>query len=69
MASTSSHAISWDLFQHNQLPYLELLRPLILGGTGEQWRPTLTHYFVRVCADRGVLRRVYTENVDGLDRV
>ena len=69
MASNPSHAASWDLFQHNQLPYLELRRPFILGSAEAQWRPTVAHFFVRVCADRGLLQRLYTQNIDGLDQV
>ena len=69
MASNPSHVVSWDLFQHNQLPYLELRRPFILGSAEAQWRPTVAHFFVRVCADRGLLQRLYTQNIDGLDQV
>ena len=69
MASTPSHVVSWELFQHNQLPYLELRRPFILGTNEAEWRPTVAHFFMRVCADRGLLRRVYTQNIDGLDQV
>ena len=69
MTSKPSHALSWGLFSRNQLPYLELQRPFILGTTEAKWQPTLTHFFVRVCADKGLLQRLYTENTDGLDQV
>ena len=69
MASLPSHVVSWELFQHNQLPYLELRRPFILGTMEAEWRPTVAHFFMRVCADKGLLRRVYTQNIDGLDQV
>jgi hypothetical protein len=33
----------------------------------EVYSPTLAHFFMRVCHDKGLLRRVYTQNIDGLD--
>lgn len=65
--------VSWDLFRRNQLPYLELRRPFMLGVLGSShafaptYRPTLAHFFMRVCEDQGLLRRVWTQNIDGLD--
>ena len=69
MASEPTHVVSWELFKHNQLPYLELRRPFILGSEEVQWRPTVAHFFMRVCADQGLLQRLYTQNIDGLDQV
>ena len=31
-------------------------------------RPTLTHRFLRLLADKGLLHAVYTQNIDGLER-
>lgn len=66
--------VQWDLFRANQLPYLEVRRPFMLGVLGggasagaPDYRPTLAHFFMRVAHDRGLLRRVYTQNIDGLD--
>ena len=65
--------VSWDLFRENQLPYLELRRPFILGQIINEskkqpaWKPSLTHCFMSVCEKKGVLSRVYTQNIDGLD--
>lgn len=73
MQADPTAVVSWDLFRQNQLPYLELRRPFILGVLSDQakdkdaYRPTLSHFFIRVCHDKGLLRRVYTQNIDGLD--
>jgi len=31
-------------------------------------QPSLSHFFLRLLHDRGLLTRVYTQNVDGLER-
>lgn len=59
--------VSWDLFEHNQFPYLELRRPFILGVAEQKWKCTDGHWFPRVVHDKGLLTRVYTQNIDGLD--
>ena len=59
--------VSWDLFKNNQLPYLEVRRPFILGLAKRQWKPTLSHHFLSMLNDRQMLRRIYTQNIDGLD--
>jgi NAD-dependent SIR2 family protein deacetylase len=55
------------LFRVNQFPYLEVRRPFILGTAEKQWKPTLSHYFIQVLHDKGLLNRLYTQNIDGLD--
>ena len=67
MRSEPTTVVSWPLFRVNPRPYLELRRPFILGVAERQWKPTLAHWFIRACHDRGILRRVYTQNIDGLD--
>jgi len=73
MARDPVSVVTWDLFKENQLPYLEVRRPFILGVLGDKntgaevYRPTLAHFFMRVAHDKGLLRRVYTQNIDGLD--
>lgn len=67
MTTDPAAVVSWDVFQHNQLPYLELRRPFILGTAQQQWKATLAHWFMRVCYDKGLLKRIYTQNIDGLD--
>jgi NAD-dependent deacetylase sirtuin 2 len=59
-------AVSSGLFRTNQLPYLELRRPFILGVAERRWKPTLAHWFARVCHDTGLLTRVFTQNIDGM---
>ena len=49
------------------LPYLEVRRPFILGISEQQWKASPTHWFLRLLDDKGLLRRVYTQNIDGLD--
>ena len=58
--------IDFSLFSQNQFPYLEVRRPFILGA-GDTWKPTLAHIFMKVCEEKGVLSRIYTQNIDGLD--
>lgn len=67
MARDPTHVVSWDLFEHNSLPYLELRRPFILGLADGKWKPSLAHWFMRVLHDEGKLARVFTQNIDGLD--
>lgn len=56
------------LFSVNQFPYLEVRRPFILGTFENKWKPTLGHFFMRILHDRGHLQRLYTQNIDGLDK-
>eukprot|EP00191_Tetraselmis_sp_GSL018_P023177 CAMPEP_0177625008 /NCGR_PEP_ID=MMETSP0419_2-20121207/29838_1 /TAXON_ID=582737 /ORGANISM="Tetraselmis sp., Strain GSL018" /LENGTH=53 /DNA_ID=CAMNT_0019125861 /DNA_START=1021 /DNA_END=1178 /DNA_ORIENTATION=- len=53
MAKEPTTVVSWDLFSKNQLPYLEVRRPLIRGVADRQWKATDSHLFVRACHDRG----------------
>ena len=55
------------LFRQNQFPYLEVRRPFILGTAERTWKPTLAHVFSQLLSDKNLLRRVYTQNIDGLD--
>uniref|UniRef100_A0A0X3NU36 NAD-dependent protein deacetylase sirtuin-3 n=1 Tax=Schistocephalus solidus TaxID=70667 RepID=A0A0X3NU36_SCHSO len=34
-----------------------------------RYRPNVTHYFLRMLHEKSLLRRVYTQNIDGLERV
>jgi NAD-dependent deacetylase sirtuin 2 len=67
MRQNPPYAVSWDLFKANPLPFLELKRPFILGTANKQWKPTLSHWFFRLVHDKGLLTRIYTQNIDGLD--
>lgn len=55
------------LFSVNQFPYLEVRRPFILGTAKQQWKATLSHFFIQVLHDKGLLQRLYSQNIDGLD--
>uniref|UniRef100_A0A7S4U6L0 Deacetylase sirtuin-type domain-containing protein n=1 Tax=Paramoeba aestuarina TaxID=180227 RepID=A0A7S4U6L0_9EUKA len=59
--------VSWELFQDNSFPYLELRRPFILGVAEAKWKASRSHWFLRLLHEKGCLKRVYTQNIDGLD--
>eukprot|EP00934_Nitzschia_sp_Nitz4_P009380 Nitzschia sp. Nitz4//scaffold414_size9364//5848//6828//NITZ4_009100-RA/size9364-processed-gene-0.3-mRNA-1//1//CDS//3329551353//9370//frame0 len=62
------YVVSWDIFQHNAFPYLEVRRPFILGTQQHQWKATLAHRFAQLLHSKtNRLTRVYTQNIDGLD--
>jgi len=65
MGLNPTAVVDWSLFRENQLPYLELRRPFILGIHQGKWKPTLGHYFLKVLEERGLLQRVYSQNIDG----
>ncbi|EKX38920.1 hypothetical protein GUITHDRAFT_115023 [Guillardia theta CCMP2712] len=73
MRADPTAVVSWEIFSRNQLPYLELRRPFMLGVLDKEekgkdtYKPTLGHFFFRVCHDKGLLKRLYTQNIDGLD--
>ncbi|KAF0709611.1 Aste57867_5836 [Aphanomyces stellatus] len=58
--------VSWDMFRTNAFPYLEVRRPFILGTARQTWKLTLAHAFFWVLDERGLLQRVYSQNIDGL---
>mmetsp|Transcript_12396 Transcript_12396/g.18510 ORF Transcript_12396/g.18510 Transcript_12396/m.18510 type:complete len:368 (-) Transcript_12396:127-1230(-) len=67
MSRDPTSVVSWEIFRENQFPYMELRRPFILGTADMKWKPTLGHFFIRVCEEKKLLRRLYTQNIDGLD--
>jgi NAD+-dependent protein deacetylase sirtuin 2 len=61
--------VSWEMFQQTQFPYLEVRRPFILGTRHRQWKATIAHRFFELLHIKtNKLTRVYTQNIDGLDR-
>ncbi|XP_056877703.1 NAD-dependent protein deacetylase sirtuin-3, mitochondrial isoform X1 [Takifugu flavidus] len=54
-----------DFFHHNPNPFFALAKELYPG----RYQPNLTHYFVRLLHDKGQLLRMYTQNIDGLERL
>eukprot|EP00759_Apiculatamorpha_spiralis_P016114 PhF_6_TR22501/c0_g1_i3/m.31904 len=67
MKRDPTYVVSNSLFSHNQFPYLELRKPFILGIADRKWKATAAHFFMQVCEEKGLLVRVYTQNIDGLD--
>nr|XP_020512855.1 NAD-dependent protein deacetylase sirtuin-3, mitochondrial isoform X1 [Labrus bergylta] len=54
-----------NFFHHNPKPFFALAKELYPGN----YRPNLTHYFVRLLHEKGQLVRMYTQNIDGLERL
>ncbi|XP_048119381.1 NAD-dependent protein deacetylase sirtuin-3, mitochondrial isoform X3 [Alosa alosa] len=54
-----------NYFHHNPKPFFALAKELYPGN----YQPNLTHYFVRLLHDKGQLLRMYTQNIDGLERI
>lgn len=69
MSHDPTYCVSWEIFRNNQFPYLEVRRPFILGTRERRWKATLAHRFVELLHSKtGKLTRLYTQNIDGLDR-
>lgn len=54
-----------EFFRENPKPFFELAKELYPG----KLEPTAAHHFIRLLQDKKVLRRLYTQNIDGLDRL
>lgn len=52
-------------FRRNPAPFYALARQLF----PEELKPTLSHYFLRLLHEKGLLLRLYTQNIDALERV
>ncbi|XP_074854080.1 NAD-dependent protein deacetylase sirtuin-3, mitochondrial isoform X2 [Carettochelys insculpta] len=52
-------------FFHNPKPFFTLAKELYPGN----YRPNYAHYFLRLLHNKGLLLRLYTQNIDGLERV
>jgi NAD-dependent SIR2 family protein deacetylase len=51
-------------FKTNPVPFYKMAKELLPGPSR---RPTRSHYFLKLLSDKGVLSRVYTQNVDDLE--
>ncbi|XP_058382014.1 NAD-dependent protein deacetylase sirtuin-3, mitochondrial [Diceros bicornis minor] len=51
-------------FFHNPRPFFALAKELYPGN----YRPNVIHYFLRLLHEKGLLLRLYTQNIDGLER-
>ncbi|XP_042191035.1 NAD-dependent protein deacetylase sirtuin-3 isoform X2 [Callorhinchus milii] len=52
-------------FVHNPLPFFSLAKKLYT----ENYKPNYIHYFLRMLHEKGLLLRLYTQNIDGLERM
>jgi NAD-dependent SIR2 family protein deacetylase len=69
MEEDPTYVVSWDIFKHNAFPYLEVRRPFILNTRKQVWKSTIAHRFAELLhVKTQKLTRVYTQNIDGLDR-
>ncbi|XP_069685327.1 NAD-dependent protein deacetylase sirtuin-3, mitochondrial-like isoform X2 [Periplaneta americana] len=53
-------------FERDPRPFLTLAKELY---PGEKYHPNLGHHFVRLLHQKGKLLRMYTQNIDGLERL
>lgn len=53
-----------DYFSNDPLPFFSLAKSLYPGSH----RPNYIHYFIRMLHHKGLLLRVYTQNIDGLEK-
>jgi NAD-dependent histone deacetylase SIR2 len=56
---------SLQYFRQDPEPFYTLAQSLYPGS----YKPTLTHSFMRLLQDRGMLLRVFTQNIDTLERI
>jgi NAD-dependent deacetylase sirtuin 2 len=54
-----------DYFLYHPQPFYTLVKDLYPGKI----QPSKTHYFIRLLADKGLLLRHYTQNIDTLERL
>ncbi|CAF1684207.1 unnamed protein product, partial [Adineta ricciae] len=54
-----------DYFYRNPKPFFHLAKELYPG----RYLPNVIHYFIRYLHDQNILHRVYTQNIDGLERM
>ena len=53
-------------FQEYSTPFWILAKEMFY--TNDQYHPTPCHFFLQLLAQKGLLRRVFTQNIDGLER-
>lgn len=57
-----------DYFRQNPQPFVQVAQA-IWPGQENGPKPTLAHAFVALLEQKSLLRRVYTQNIDGLERL
>ena len=69
MKMDPTYVVTWEIFSQNQFPYMEVRRPFILGTQKQQWKATIAHRFMELVHTKtNKLTRIFTQNIDGLDR-
>eukprot|EP00117_Sycon_ciliatum_P008245 scpid85443/ scgid2590/ NAD-dependent protein deacetylase sirtuin-2; Regulatory protein SIR2 homolog 2; SIR2-like protein 2 len=63
--SSPQEIFSIDFFRENPKPFYELAKELYPG----KFIPTVSHYFIRLLSEKGLLLRSYTQNIDTLERI
>lgn len=53
-------------FREYTVPFWILAKEMFY--TNNLYHPTPCHFFLQLLAQKGILRRVYTQNIDGLER-
>ncbi|XP_059058310.1 NAD-dependent protein deacetylase sirtuin-2-like [Achroia grisella] len=53
-----------NFFRQNPKPFFTLAKELFPGS----FKPTLSHYFIKLLLEKGLLLRHYTQNIDTLER-
>ncbi|CAK1552338.1 unnamed protein product [Leptosia nina] len=53
-----------NFFRQNPKPFFTLAKELFPGN----FKPTISHYFIRLLHEKGLLLRHYTQNIDTLER-
>lgn len=54
-----------DFFHENPKPFFELAKELFPGS----FKPTISHYFIKLLLEKKLLLRHYSQNIDTLERV
>eukprot|EP01084_Bolivina_argentea_P155787 271478_1 len=61
------YILSVPIFKTNPEVFYECKRDMILSFDSDKYLPTLTHWFFRLLYNKKLLKRFYSQNVDGLD--
>jgi len=67
MAQRPEFIVDIGLFKENPLPFWEYKRKWIIDTLESKLTPSFTHWFMYCCLKKNLLRRIYTQNIDGLE--
>ena len=56
-----------EYFPSNPAPFYEVMKSMFPGQG--YYFPTLCHKFIKLLSDNGMLKKIYTQNIDGLEEV